>query len=171
MALFNSLVSRSPCARSGPAPPLQISLVFDAKREKVDERIARPRERGVAQCLGFAHEGWDQRDGRALAPLGAAQGVVVARFDGDLDGCERALEESIARPQAVSAAIVTGLAVEPREDASLLAVAAAKHQVHLAKAVVVARLVGDLDVARVEQLLGAGGPLELHLRVHRRGSR
>ena len=121
-------------------------VAVEAPRQRVDQRVAQLAQRVEAARLGLPDVGRDDRDRLARAPLRAAERVVVLRLDGDLDRRVALAEERIAQLEDLPARVRPRLAVEARQHAALLARAAAQHEVHLAQAVVVGRLVLDRDV-------------------------
>src|SRR5262249_22172352 len=95
--------------------------VIHPPRERIDEAIAHLPQRCEALGLGLTDVGRDDDDRLARAPFRAGDRIVVLRLDANLHRCVALLDERIGRAEVVAAAIHLGLAVEPREHATLLA--------------------------------------------------
>jgi hypothetical protein len=132
-------------------------------RQEVDQGAPGLGQRCMARCLGLAHHRRHQRDGGALAPFRTGDRIVVPGLDRDLHGQVHPSKEGVARRQHVVAALEGALAVEPRQHAPVFSVARAHHHVHLPQAVIVPRLVGQLQGLDLVELqrLGRTGQRDL----------
>ncbi len=138
------------------------ALLQQAIGEQVGQRRARLEQRGVAARLGLAHLRRDDHDRRALAPLRPGDDVVVLRLDRDRRRRVALLEERIGRAELVAAAIGLRVCRRARERPPLLFGAAAQHEIDLAQAVIVGRLVVDRDARLVDEVHGARRAVDDH---------
>ena len=131
---------------SAPVPELRGDRVLYTPGERVDEPIAERAQGLQTDGLRLANVGRNDRDRRARSPLGSGDGVVVLRLDTDLHGHVALLDERVRRPEDVAPFVGARFSVEARQHAPVLASAGAQHEVHLAEAVVVGRVVADRDL-------------------------